>query len=251
MREGIGMNFKFAIQITIPFTFMNYSTLLKLKAQTPDVILKTLSLALDREKDADNPRLPLLQVGISSDVKINGYLISYDPQEHTLLLALIVDGQAELKYISTRTIQFVEVLHSKYWLHELSSGDIPFEPAEEEVPSVLALKTILKAETLKLHKLIGKSISLALNLPEQATPLVRYYTRHFIIITMEAIQAICKDDLGMQAFGEGIASIKIHPEYENKVELSDGELQLHFRADKGLKQAFDTAELQKNIEKQL
>ena len=135
---------------------MDFNTLLKLKAQAPDAILKTLNSAVEREKGSDRPKLPLLRVAHAGGGYASGYLIDFDEREQMLLLAHIAEGKPELMYIRSSTLQAVEILQATDWLHELSDGIIPFDPAPGDVITGIKLKALLREKGTEISSCAGR-----------------------------------------------------------------------------------------------
>ncbi|UII32850.1 hypothetical protein LVD17_03265 [Fulvivirga ulvae] len=230
---------------------MKLNTLLKLKAQAPDAILKTLISTVEREKGSDNPKLPLLRVSFAGGGYASGYLIDFDEREQMLLLAHIAEEKPELMYIRSSILQAVEVLQANDWLHELSDGVIPFEPAPGDVLTGIKLKALLREESAVLSSSVGESITLKLNLPEDASPADRYYATCLIDDTVTVLTSICKDKFGKAALAEAVTTVSIIPGHENKTSLSGSNLELYFNIERGLKRKFNAKELLESIEKLL
>lgn len=230
---------------------MKFNTLLKLKAKAPDAILKILNSVVEREKGSDIPKLPLLRVSLAGGGYASGYLIDFDEREQMLLLAHITEEKPELMYIRSSALLAVEVLQATDWLHELSDGDIPFEPSPGEVITGIKLKALLREESAALSSSVGESITLKLNLPEDASPADRYYATCLIDDVVTALTAICKDEFGKEALSEAVTTVSIIPGHENKASLSGSDLELYFNIERGLKGKLNTKELQESIEKLL
>lgn len=230
---------------------MNYTTLLKLKAQTPEAILKTLNSVVSREKGSDKPKLPLLRVSLTGGSCESGYMINYDAGDQMLMLAHIAEGKPDLKYIRSSALLSIEVLQATGWLYELSDGAIPFDPAPENVLTGIKLKALLREQSAEISSVVGEEITLKLNLPDDASPVDRYYATCLISDIVTALSAICEDKLGREALAEAVTMVNIIPAHENKADLSGNDLILCFNIKAGLKQTFTSKELQESIERLL
>ncbi|WP_417200013.1 hypothetical protein [Bizionia sp.] len=230
---------------------MNLTTLLKLKASSPEKILRRLIEQVRLEQAKEKPNLPHIAIGLHGGAVFSGFLLDYNLENEEILLGIFYDGKPQLTFCNCRNVLSVELQNGTDWLYALSDGALAFNPSAADAPPSLELKRIISSTVTELSTAVGHDIQLTFDLSE-VKELMQQYTAKLLLTTVaEVIAKIVDNALGKEALQESVSQIQLKLGEEKKVELLDKVLTIECKIENGPRLAWKHAELQEAIEEKL
>lgn len=230
---------------------MNLTTLLKLKANSPEKILKKLIEQVKLEQAKPKPNLPHITIGLHGGTLLSGFLLDYNLDNEEVLLGNFYEGKPELKFCNCRNVLSVELHNSTDWLYSLSEGALEFIPNPADTPPSLELKRIINSTAAELSTIAGHEIQLTFDVSEVKEPMQQYTAKLLMKTVAEVIEKISDHVLGKEALQESVSQIQLELGEEKKVKLLDKVLTIECKVENGPNLAWKHTELQEAIEEKL
>lgn len=213
-----------------------------IKINSPIQLLKSI-VGFNEIKENESSKIPV-KIGLCSGFSLEGFPLKISPEENLILSS----KDKAITLLHLKNLEFVEILPSPSAFQLLSDGD-HFEISEDQIPTNLGLKRLLKSLSDQFEQLYGFQLkSSVLEDGSLTEGTERHQFQEFLIYLKELLVLISEEELGGQAL-KSLKMLQIFKSTERyTVSKSKDEMQIginfkqkfsnDFKA--GLKSAFES-----------